>query len=67
MVFGITIFEVTSKSITILEANHDFGSILYLILVVFATLGLMLAVHQVLTIYFEIKDSVKTTSNTFTN
>ena len=51
MIMGISLFEVTSKLITHLEANGDYGSPLYLILLTLTTLGLMIAVNYVLSIY----------------
>jgi len=51
MIMGIALFELTSKLITHLEANGDYISPLYFILLTLTTLGLMIAVNYVLSIY----------------
>ena len=51
MIMGISLFEVTSKLITHLEAKGDYGSPLYIILLTLTTIGLMIAVNYVLSIY----------------
>ena len=57
MIMGISLFELTSKLITHLEAKGDYGSPLYLILLTLTTLGLMIAINYVLSIYIQIKKS----------
>jgi len=51
MIMGISLFEITSKLITHLEAKGDYGSPLYIILLTLTTIGLMIAVNYVLSIY----------------
>ena len=57
MIMGISLFEITSKLITHLEAKRDYGSPLYLILLTLTTIGLMIAINYVLSIYIQIKKS----------
>ena len=57
MIMGISLFEITSKLITHLESKGDYGSPLYFILLTLTTLGLMIAINYVLTIYIQIKNS----------
>jgi len=58
MIMGIALFELTSKLITHLEAKGDYGSPLYYILLSLTTLGLMIAINYVLTIYIQIKKTL---------
>jgi len=57
MIMGISLFEVTSKLITHLESKGDYGSPIYLILLTLTTIGLMIAINYVLSIYIQIKKS----------
>jgi len=58
MIMGIALFEFTSKLITHLEANGDYTSPLYAILLTLTTLGLMIAINYGLTIYIQIKKNL---------
>ena len=60
MIMGIALFELTSKLIIHLEANGDYGGPLYFILLALTTLGLMIAINYVLSIYIQIKKSCST-------
>jgi len=63
MLLGIALFEFTSRIMAWFETHYEYYTLRYWICYILATLGLMIAVNYVLSIYFQIRKTNPKLSN----